>query len=506
MSTLSTWEQARFRFFQARIRHLTQNERWTDALTALIDLAGWLTGRTEDSKTWLELLITATKIASHLDDPAEYRAFLAHFGERFLTTSELPSNLIRAIASIADEVDQPIMVAVGRWLTDARQGWPLGPYLMAHFASPDTPPEEIARLFARAENRAARANLPEWGRHARLRRGALLILSGADPAKGRELLHTLDWSALFPTEQLWMAVALSGSAHWADRLRAMDIILDLHQALQSARPLAGDLQLEDLKQAAGAVFQLAGLHLPEAEERRLLQLVGTLFTGAEREQWTSYLQARRELSRICTLPFDQARDANSLLQKLSALYPEKWRAPAQHFGILQAAVTGNFESDHATPAILHDRRLPVADATAALLQGIKNKRNIEEGLQYLNQALAELEPDRDSAIARQISLIWAALLDKGSAIDLQPLQPLLIELATHHTELATPPSFGWWLLSAHLFQAELPQVAQIIAERALTTSSDDDTDPYRPFVTHQILKEAIANQDLPTTERWLFDL
>lgn len=503
MSPLTGWEQARLRFYQARVRHLIQRERWTEGLTALIDLAGWMTGRTEDRALWLELMITATEIAGHLADPAEYRAFLAHFGEPFLSKAKAPSALLEAFTSIADTADPQVMRAVGRWLTDARQAWPLGPYLVAHFAGAGDEPAETAQAFAQAEERAARAGLSAWERLARLRRAASLLLSGADPARGRELLHSLDWSALPPAQQLWMAVALSASAHWADRLRAMDIILDLHQALEAARPLPGELNVDDLKEAASAIFQLASLHLPEAEERRLQELLNTLFQGPERETWTSYLQARRELSRICALPFQQAQDARSLLQKLAALNPGRWRPTAQHFEILQAGATGTYKGSTSTPAPLDDVRLAVADAAAALLQHLHDGANLESALKRLNQALAALDPTQDGPMAQPISLVWSALLKARHQQDLPTLEPLLAELARHHTKLARPPSFGWWLLSAHLFQAELPKPASIVAERALTSSEPGLHSPQKAYVANRILRRAIAQKDLPRTRRWL---
>lgn len=506
MSTLTRWARARYRFFQARIRHLMQNERWTEALTALIDLGGWLQGRTEDSQIWLEQMITATQIAAHLEDPAEYRAFLAHFGEPFLAKQAVPSALLSAFASIADQVDPAVMVAVGRWLTDARQRWPLGPYLMAHFASADADPTAVARQFARAQERAHRAQLPRWEDHARLRRGSLLILTGADLVQGRALLHGLDWSTLLPAERLWMARALSGSAQWSDRLRAMDIILDLHQDLLSARPKSGEITVEELKEAAAAVFLRAGLHLPEAEERRLTELLHALFTGAERARWTGYLQARRELSRVCALPFDQAQDALAMLQKLSALHPQKWRSTTHHFSILQSGVAGTYKSAPSLLASAEDSYLPIADATAALLQAIHDKTEIDSALYRLNQSLSEMDRTLESPITRQITLVWAALLKYQDRNQVLAIEPQLTELARHHTALASPPSFGWWLLSAHLFQAGLTQPGLIIADRALSSSQSEEADPYRAYVARQVLDQAIAKKDVPTTRRWLSEI
>ncbi len=517
MTISERWEDARLSFFKARIRHLINDEKWLEALTAVIDLAQWCERRETDSETWLELIITATRIVGHLQEPSEYRAFLAHFGDPFLGDgARPPRRLLDAFASIADHADLDVMIDIGQWLTDARPAWPLGPYLVAHFRELRDATDrqrqstlEVAERFDLAGQRARRSELEDWEFHCRLRQGALLLTSGADRSRGRELLGDLDWTRLFAVEELWMAVALASSSRWSDRLRAMDIILDLHHAISSARPRYRDLRLDDLRRAASTIFKLAGLYLPEAEDRRLQEISETLFSGPRQKRWNNYLQARRQLSKVAALPIDQVDDVEDLLKKLEAVYPERWTEVAQRFRLLRSGWTGTYRSSRSVPTTRHrSLRLPIADAIAETVSLLKKEETDTEeftselrvALSHLNESLELVEPGGDGAAARPVALVWSALFEAD--VDLQLHSDALITLAELHTAVAPPPSYGWWTLAAHLYNAALPEAAEIIAFSALASRQSGD-EATRDFVVQRTFQRAVDTQNAATANRWL---
>lgn len=524
MSFTSRWEDGRHRLYQARVRSLIGNQRWAEALTAVIDLAQWSQGRIFEREAWLELLINATEIVGHLEEPGEYRAFLDHFGVPFLGEGPEPdSDLIAAFSTMATYAEPALMIDIGAWLTDARPDWPLGPYLAGHFqelaAREKGSDQDVAaatRHLRVAEERGRRGGQPMWESHARLRRGALLLTSGVDRRKGRKILGDLDWTRYFAPDQLWMALALTSSPRWIDRLRAMDIILDLHRAISQARPHYRDLRLDDLRRAASTVFKLAGLRLSDSEDNRLEELSETLFVGAELQYWKSYLQARRRLSKISELPVDQADEVMPLLEKLSAVYPDRWQAVDRRFRILRSGWTGKYSSTASVPTPRRrDMRLPITDAIAEVLSLLRNlddesatpEVRLLESLNRLNDALSTLEPDGDGGAARPVALVWPAVLDASSKLSLElpeaaELKASLRRLAQEHARVAPPPTYGWWILAAHLYDADLDGAADAVAKRALDSQPHPD-EPTAAFVISRAFASAVESEDAASAQGWL---
>ena len=514
------WQQARIRHHQKTIDDYVDDRQWSRALTAVIDFAQWADDRIDDPAIWLEMTVSATRIVTHLEDPAEYRAFLTHFATPFLGDEPTPrTSLLDAVADIADDVEPSVMASVGRWLTDARPDWPLGPYLVGHFREidgrrqdDDVDPRETATHFRLAARRADRCGHTDWYLHTRLREGALLLTTGADRRRGRRLLGDLDWSRLAPAEQLWMAVALTNSTRWTDRVRSMDIILDLHGAVTSARPDVRDLRLLDLRRAASTIFKLAGLDLPETERRRLEQLSTTLFSGDEQQQWHSFLKSRQRLSKVASLPFDQAGDVLSLVEKLAAVYPDRWQPANQRLQLLNAGWHGDSDASPNLPSFdRRGQRLPVADAVARLLDLFADiddeeapTRAVETGLDDLFDTLTALDgADAAGSAARPVALVWPRLLAIASRLDLEVLAPKLATLATHHTAIAPAPGYGWWTLAAHLYDAGLDDAARTVAEAAVVDDRATDDDKLRDYVATRTFQEAVDRRDTQSARRWL---
>ena len=527
MSFASRWENARRRVYEARVRNLVDDEKWESALTAVIDYAQWAQDRIDDPQIWLHLTVTATEIVGHLEDHAEYRAFLVHYAAPFLGDGEQPeAELLDALASIADHAEPTVMVPIGRWLTDARPRWPLGPYLVGHFSSlldaknGGARASTVATQFQMAAERADRAELEHWNLHARLRLGSYLLTTGCDRLRGRELLGEIDWTRLDPTEQLWMAVSLASSAQWTDRLRAMDIVLDLHRAVSIARPRYRSLQLRDLRRAASTIFKLAGLHLPEAESRRLEELSEALFRGDDRRQWKNFLQSRRQLSKVASLPLDQSDQVFTLLRKLSSVYPRRWKPATRRFRVLHEAWNGTYEATDSVPSRRHnDARMPIADAIAEIVSTLSGTSDdglnpedrqltddlsdrIEEQIRRLHDAVSELQPDGDGQAARPIALVWPKLLELHPIVDLEDFETQLTGLAKRYAAVAPAPSYGWWALAARLYEAGLDETAQIIASQALVTDENTDQE-LQEYVASRVLAHAIQEQDTSRARRWI---
>ncbi len=517
---MNRWQQTRIRRYRSKVDRLVDAGEHSRALTAIIDFAQWADGNIEDTDIWLEMTVSATRIVAHLEDPAEYRAFLAHFAAPFLGEDSRPRvELLDAFASIASDVEPSVMGSIGTWLTDARPDWPLGPYLYAHFAEvalrqADTAPTplRIADHFEMAARRAHRIDDAAWRLHNRLRLGSILLTTGADRRRGRQILGELDWSQLTGGEQLWMVVSLAASSRWTDRMRAMDILLDLHQSISSARPDAARLATRDLRHAASTVVKLAGLDLPEAEQRRLEELSETLFSGDERDRWKNFLVSRGQLSKVAALPFDQTDEVLGLLEKLGAVYPDRWEPATRRFRILRAGYNGDYHSSKSVPTPQrHDRRLPVADTVAQILDQLAGgEADDDASLPSLFDELIEVldgfQTGGDTAAARPVALVWDRLLDDDTDIDLENFEEQLTELARHHTTIAPPPSYGWWTLAAHLFDHELHRAANVVAEAARVAEQPDADDQIRDYVASHAFHCAVDRTDTAATQRWLNEL
>lgn len=517
------WYNAKIKRHRRRLDRLIEDGEWSRALTAVIDFAQWADGKITDADVWLEMTVSATRIVAHLDDPAEYRAFLVHFASPFLGDDQRPRReLLGALADIADQVDPTVMMSIGRWLVDARSRWALGPYLVGHFGELahrqrqlDEPVRRVAEHFELAARRGEQAGEHRWALHARLRHAALLITSGEDRRTGHEILAQLDWSKLLPVEQLWMVVALAASPYWTDRLRSMDILLDLHRAVSAARPRVRRLTSEDLRRGASTVFRLAGLDLPEAEERRLQQLSDTLFGGDERREWDNFLRSRRRLSDVAGLPFDESEKVVGLLEKLQQVDPDRWQPVMERFRILRAGWLGDYHADRSAPSAHgRSRRLPVTDAIARLLDVLAANgggddakqatvEQLEPPLERLLEALEGLQAADDAAAARPVALVWPRLLSVASRLPLPQLEPKLIALARLHTSMGVPPGYGWWTLAAHLYDADLQQVAIIVADCALTAGSEGTDEQLRGYVASRAFRRAVDRQDPAAARRWL---
>ena len=516
MSFAARFNDARLRLHQTRVRHLLDQQRWSAALTAIVDLAQLAQGHLDDVASRATLLAQASLAASHLDNLEEYRAYLVHYALPYFSEIDAaPDELVDALASVADVLSPAVMTELGGWLTDNCPAWPLGPYLEAHFREVDYPKADdgaelhrIARRFELAAARALEANLPQWHRHATLRRGALLINSGVDPALGRTILGQLDWTQLFAIDQLWFAVSLASSQRWSDRVRAMDILLDLHRGVSQLRPGFRSLQLRDLRRAASTIFKLAGLHLPDAEDRRLEELSQTLFDGEEQRHWKVFLKARRSLSSVATLPLQSSDEALVILHQLSSIYPRRWKPATQRFQILVQGWTGERETTNAVPAPgTSHRRLPVTDAVARVLAITADAEmmlsELQSALRRLNDTLSNVGEAQDAAAARPVALVWSRLLQPDSGLDLPEIAPELNRLATLYAEVAPSPSYGFWALAAHLFKAELQESAMAIAQRARRSSTTNVPDDLRRYVADQALKIALNDGDPRAAHRWL---
>lgn len=512
MSLKDRWDEARAGRHRQRIRMRIEHEEWDRALNAVIDFAQWADGRIQDPGPWLDMTVLATHIVAHLDDSAEYSAFLTHFADPFLGDEHRPRpELLEAFASIATSADPEVMSSIGRWLTDARPRWPLGPYLMAHFDErrlddADGPPlKDVASHFALTERRADSADLDHWRRHARLRRGSLLLLRGGDHGEARRLLADIDWSKLTTAEQLWMATALANSSRWTDRMRAMDIVLDLHRTRSSGRPGGRDVRTSDLRTAAAAIFKLSGLELPDAEKHRLQQLADDLFIGDECDRWHHFLSARQRLSNVGTLPFEQSPEVRPLLEKLAAVYPDRWEVVSQRFRILEAGWHGDYDDEAALPSNRQpDDRLRIFQAVSRVLNTLQNPDgedgSLQERLEELFDCLEGIEATDDAAAARPLALIWPLLVDSAKESGSPPAEAA--RLAELHTAHAPPPGYGWWTLAAHLYDVDLDDAATLIAEHALRTEQHAPR-PVVEFVASRRFQRATDDADRDAARRWI---
>ncbi len=503
MSLSQRWQRRRFERFQRRIQKHIDAGQWSRALAGVIDAAQWATDRIADPTLWMDLIVTATSLLPHLDDPAEYRAFLDHFAIPFFGDRLVAPRWLQALADLSDDVDPASMVTLGRWLADALPDSPLGPYIAAHFRPADH--RDAAATTADLEEalrRARHLNATPWVDHLQLRLASHLIATGDHRRRGRSLLTSLTWSRLAPRDQLHMALALASCPHWTDRLRAMDILLDIHRARSTAQPGYGDLSDRRLHDTAAAVFKFASLDLPPAESHRLRELIDTLFIPQDRPPWRQFLDARRRLHDLSDHGFD------GLPQALDELRPldddPTWTPLFQRLQLLHAGWHRAYPGDDSLPARQRrSQRFPIADAVAQLLHSTDDTTPPPPALlTRLADALEALDTSGDGAASRPVALFFARLIEDRPPLTSDHLPPLTT-IASRYARLGPTPSFGWWQLAAHLFAMDQPTLARPFATRALSAPRPDTADKLYAFVVDSMLQLAISHRDLTIARRWM---
>lgn len=510
MSLRDRFDEARASYFASRQRQLRQRELWADALATLVDEADWLARRAEASDRWPELLIEATEVAANLDDLAEYRAFLRHFGDHLLPEGPgAEARIWDALKPLEELNHAPTLQALGAWLTLARPDSAAGPYLeghaleaSSHLASRDRLRADqafaLAARRARASEPHAREERPQLQRHCELRRGALSLNSGLNRSAGQQALGQLNWSAFSRTEQLWMAHALTHSERWVDRVRVIDLLLD---ALRD-RPDTGTpgQDLEDLRAIARELLGNAPLQLHPVELERLPDLIATLFDEAECAHWQRHLKTRERLQHLVSAPLqklDTAGEANATLERLALDAPSRWQPVAQHAAMLLSPAESLANSP--VPA----ERDPLAHFYATLadtLAKLTHAHHLAGLLDPLSAAARALADD--TGALRALALLWPRILEQPEITSDEALLPELVDLASQHAR-GPSPSYGWWALAAHLYRAGLPACALPFAERARQNGDDSERGDIFYYVKSETLKEAASRRDAALATTWL---
>ncbi|TXD39695.1 hypothetical protein FRC96_06640 [Lujinxingia vulgaris] len=510
MSLRDRFDEARASYFASRQRQLRQRELWADALATLVDEADWLVRRGEASERWPELLVEATEVAANLDDLAEYRAFLHHFGDRLLPEGPgAETRLWDALKPLEDLNHAATLQALGAWLTLARPDSAAGPYLEAHALEESSHLTSGDRLradqaFALAARRArhsrphAEDDHPPLQIHCELRRGALSLNSGLNRSAGQQALGQLNWSALSRTEQLWMAHALTHSERWIDRVRVIDLLLDaLRDRPDTVAPPQGQ---EELRAIARELLGNAPLQLHPTERERLPDLIATLFDEAECAHWQRHIEARERLQHLASAPIpkpDTVEEATAALDRLALDAPARWRPVAQHAAMLLSPAESLANSP--VPA----ERDPLSHFYATLAETLANLAQGHRGeglLHPLNAAARALEDD--TGALRALALLWPRLLEQPELTSDEALLPELVDLASQHAR-GPSPSYGWWALAAHLYRVGLPTCALPLAERARQNGDPSERDDIFYYVKSSTLKEAASRRDAALATTWL---
>ncbi|RAL21707.1 hypothetical protein DL240_12700 [Lujinxingia litoralis] len=500
MSLSDRLNQARASYFAARHRHLRERGAWADALASLVDEASWIANHPAPSSRWVEILMEATEIAAHLEDASEYRAFLNFFADHLLGTGEAREQaLLDALGELHDLSQPRALEELGSWLAVARHTWPLGPYLKAHGLEqrPDTNLHLVLEALESAARRAEAGAQPRFARHCRMRQAALRLTCGQERHLAYPVLNRLNWAELDLQEQLWMAHALTFSERWIDRVRAIDMLLDLNRL--HARNEAPGITAEMLQESARGLLRRAPLHLHRIEAERLPELLDALVVPDQRAHWQHHLEARQALQSLVDAPLDTATSIEQARAHLDALYamePERWGPAARSFGMLFAPPSSEASPALASTNVIARFYLALTDT----LHALDAHANPGVALDRLNASCAALGEERTSL--RVLALLWPRLFEHLDRPQLVALADPLEHLAAYHS-LGPTPSYGWWTLAAHQYARGLDASGFLTAERARQEPVHGvDADIFN-YVKSKTLKNAASRRDAALSARWL---
>lgn len=518
------WAKAQARFYVQRAQSHCQQKYWSPALNMLMQLAKLGTEQNLNTQTWRTLVRTTLDVAARggkrkaMAEVIEGYAWLAWSGQSHDT---LPWSTQQCFATAEQFGHWDAGAALGDLLARQYPNYPHAPYASAHFrelqkiSEGDLEPalmQANARRFGLAHQLALDTNQPKLAQHCLLRQGVALLLGGEAQNKGRKLLKSLQLDAFTPQEQLWYMIGMSRSDFWLDRVRAADVLDARATAVKASRPDAGPFTVEQMQRCVEYLFSRDGLDLQSAEEDRLEALIDLVFDGNKQQNMRHILSVRAKLQAQRDLPLAQSTHIADLLQADHT--SELWRKSASSFKYLGrfALQTMSPQDVESIPRQAPDPFLLGAHATLEILHA-KQKQDMGALIQALQHTLNSMReqpqwyryPERLAPLASAWPgvLEWLASVDDEDELKDHALE-LVQDNVVQWTKYAPRPGYGWWLLAAHLQNANLDDAARCVAQRALNMQRQSpEEQTVRDEVMSKIIAQVIQQDDQITMLKWL---
>ena len=299
------------------------------------------------------------------------------------------------------------------------------------------PRKSVAALFQQAVEM-------EEGAWLELRTGVALVHAGLF-SDGRKYLRGLKRDELSERELLWLVGGLSRTQKWLDRLRAFDILIDLHRSLALEKYTERELSR---KEWSGAFFDFLN-SLPvelNVQEQERYEEESNIFDEAPRKALVESLLFRSSL-----------------------------------------------ESESANLDSLAELILPTPMSEIALALRFEDAEMLKSNCETLAR-MCRTEPEEVKGIP--VAILWPFLLKK----ELELEQDVVTDIAKYFAENARTPSYGWAALSAKFFKLKYPDAGISVAKSMLR---DNEKNDLRSKLIQSSLKRSLELDDEKELLFWL---
>ena len=496
------WATARMAWSVNNVERAIENEEWVRALENLEKIATRIEDESVSQLAWRELLDGAIWLGPRIRNWREIIELLETYAPRGWSderVGQMPWSAARLFSDFdkAAELDdaRPTALRLARVLDDDFPRCPIGAYAKGHFSA--TPANQVEQ-FARAAELFEQLELLELAAHARLRSGAVALLTSNDAAAGRARLKAAREQLADRGDHLWWAVAGSLSEKWLDRVRAADTLLDLYE--QQNR---GDDEFpEDLGHAVIWMVGQAPLRLQPTERDRLESLIDIGLPVEARPPMIEQLAGREAMADTLARPASQLRDALDLRG-------EPGEDPRDaYYHAVASLESPDLYGKPDTDAFRDE--LPVAADVVDILSAI---RRDSPGSVATSSGLLE-KTFRDGidgqAQLGPLALLWPDVLDYLAALrdrdeidttTVKRTTASLSEVARRALPDAPAPSYGWWSLAASFLAAGMNDAGTICTDRAIRTGESVD-DELEGEVLSVVLDHVIQSDGDPAELIW----
>lgn len=541
------WGSAQLEVRVRWIERLLDDAQWGSASQSILGLAQHMTTLELSAPAWQEMLIEGVLASLRAGE----RGMLSELCEGYLwmgwpgkSDSDQPWVMASVCAQVHDVTDARVGAHLGDLLTKIYTRCAVGPYLAAHYreqraltegARTSVMSANIWR-FQRAAALATQASRHVFATHCTLRQGVCGLLSESAANESRALLKSLELPALSPHEQLWYALGMAHSEFWLDRVRAADVLDDLGTRVAAHRPgeVARVLSMHVLRQGLEWMIERDRGAVQSAEVDRLRGVISVVYQGEERGEALEELLELREVlasdegasleesgellwrlwQRSDVMGDGWAQSARAARALRAYILEEKGRenvrlaraeAPWLHLTQLSFEVLEACQHDEAQSVarLLSDLRSTIQSTISPPLSGTmrpffatlpqlltwwgglvpspKKRRKLMETLSEQEGDALKVRVQAYEALGEQITRIICLMMDRH----------------------VPQPSYGWWLLGAHLIEHDLFDAAQVVVRSALASRVSVD-EKLEAYVMGHMLYWASATQSDPVMMRqWL---
>lgn len=496
------WATARMAWSVNNVERAIEHEEWVRALENLEKIAGRIEGESVSQLAWRELLDGAIWLGPRIRNWREIIELLETYAPRGWSderVDQMPWSAARLFADFdkAAALDdaRPTGLRLARVLDEEFPRCPLGAYAKGHFSA--TPANQVEH-FARAAALFDQLELYELAAHARMRSGAVALLTSTDAAAGRDRLQQAREQLAARGDRIWWAIAGAQSDKWLDRVRAADTLLDLYE--QQNR---GDDEFpEDLGHAVIWMVEQAPMRLQPTERDRLESLIDVGLPDQAKPPMLQQLAGRDAMADTLARPASQLREALDLRGE-----PGDDPRDAYYYAI------ASLESPdlHGRPDTDSFREeLPVAADVVDILSAIgrDNPASVATSSGLLEKTFRDGVDD--AVQLGPLALLWPTALSylerlrDDVDIDSTTVKRIvasLSEVARRALPNAPAPSYGWWSLAANFWSAGMNHACTVCTERAIRSGESVDDD-LEGEVLALLLDHIIQSDDDPAELIW----